>query len=277
MASIKIIGKTTHLGNFHDEEEAARKYDEAAAPLGRPLNFPGEGQAEVVTGADQAVKQGSSSYKGVSWDSKSNKWKAQIRIDGKVAYLGYFHDDEEAARKYDEAAAPLGKPLNFPGEGQDKAVKRGSSKYKGVSWYIQKNKWMAQIWIDGKHTHLGYFHDEEEAARNYDDAAAPLGRKMNVPRKDRAEALKEGKGDSSRDEGVSWDSQDNKWKAPILIDGKRTFLGDFHDEEEAARKYDEAAAPLGRQLNYWKNSGGGSKRNRFEVTQESPEDSLVAK
>ena len=33
-------GKKTYLGSFDDEEGAARKYDDIAATLGRPLNFP---------------------------------------------------------------------------------------------------------------------------------------------------------------------------------------------------------------------------------------------
>ena len=39
--------------------------------------------------------------------------------------MGRFDDEEEAARKYDEAAATLGPPLNFlKDEGEDGAVKR---------------------------------------------------------------------------------------------------------------------------------------------------------
>lgn len=47
-----------------------------------------------------------------------------------------------------------------------------SSTYKGVSWYKRKKKWMAQIRIDGKPTHLGYFHDEEAAHYAYCLAAS---------------------------------------------------------------------------------------------------------
>jgi AP2 domain len=46
-----------------------------------------------------------------------------------------------------------------------------SSKYKGVSWKMRKNKWTAQIRVDGLGIHLGYFTVETEAARAYDVAA----------------------------------------------------------------------------------------------------------
>ena len=37
---MKAFGTETHLGDFTDKEAAARRYDEAAAALGMPLNFP---------------------------------------------------------------------------------------------------------------------------------------------------------------------------------------------------------------------------------------------
>ena len=65
-----------------------------------------------------------SKYVGVSWFKRDKKWKAQIRIDGKVKSLGYYHDEKEAARIYDEQAALLGRPVNFPlHEGMEQAVK----------------------------------------------------------------------------------------------------------------------------------------------------------
>ena len=43
---------------------------------------------------------------------------------GKSKNLGYYHDEKEAARMYDEQAALLGKPVNFPlHEGMEQAVK----------------------------------------------------------------------------------------------------------------------------------------------------------
>ncbi|MBN1787090.1 MAG: HNH endonuclease [Sedimentisphaerales bacterium] len=46
-----------------------------------------------------------------------------------------------------------------------------SSKYKGVSLYKGYKKWRASIRYDNKYKHLGYFENEIEAAKAYDEAA----------------------------------------------------------------------------------------------------------
>ena len=60
----------------------------------------------------------SSKYRGVSLykHSKSKPWRAHIKIDGKLKYLGCYATEEEAAGAYDAEAARLGQELNFPHE-----------------------------------------------------------------------------------------------------------------------------------------------------------------
>ena len=49
-----------------------------------------------------------------------------------------------------------------------------SSKHKGVYWYRAYRKWKAQIQAEGKRVGLGYFINEEDAAKAYNEAATKL-------------------------------------------------------------------------------------------------------
>jgi hypothetical protein len=57
--------------------------------------------------------------------------------------------------------------------------KKGTSKYRGVCC-IKPKKWRAYISFNGIYKHLGYFENEEDAARAYDKAAKELHREFAV-------------------------------------------------------------------------------------------------
>ncbi|MER2552593.1 MAG: HNH endonuclease [Thauera sp.] len=57
------------------------------------------------TGNSGIASHNTSGIRGVSRNTRSGKWHAQIKINGKQTYLGRFDDPVEASWAYDEAAA----------------------------------------------------------------------------------------------------------------------------------------------------------------------------
>ena len=157
---IKINGKNKYLGSFTSEEDAAEVYQNA-------LKMYHEGDLSFME-----TRIPTSQYKGVFWDKNSNKWKSQIKINGKKKYLGYFTSEEDAAEVYQNA-------LKMYNEGDLSFMETRipSSQYKGVSWNKNANKWMSCIKINGKNKNLGLFTSEEQA---YDAYQKALKEKMNT-------------------------------------------------------------------------------------------------
>lgn len=58
-------------------------------------------------GKNKRPSGGSSQWKGVQWDGLRKKWKAQITVNFKTEYLGYYTDEIAAAKAYDSAAISL--------------------------------------------------------------------------------------------------------------------------------------------------------------------------
>jgi len=137
------------------------------------------------------IKEGASKYIGVSFDKTAkNKWRTQIRIDGRLRYIGHYENEEAAAIDYAHAV------FKYRGQGAlDKAreakeensfafdlrdippqlpipksaghIKEGASKYKGVYFNKPMKKWQTQIMIAGKSQFIGYYDNDEEAAVDY--------------------------------------------------------------------------------------------------------------
>jgi hypothetical protein len=60
---------------------------------------------EVVTNRENSSyrkKRGTSEYVGVSYNKAENKWQSSIQIKGKGYSLGYFYDELDAAKAYQD-------------------------------------------------------------------------------------------------------------------------------------------------------------------------------
>ena len=61
---------------------------------------------EIITQRENANLKhllSSSQYTGVSWHKRDKKWQSIILINNKLKYLGYFNNELEASKAYEEA------------------------------------------------------------------------------------------------------------------------------------------------------------------------------
>lgn len=107
-----------------------------------------------------------------------------------------------------------------------------TSKYPGVGWHKQHNKWWASIEIKGKTIHLGYFIKEIDANNAYETA---------LLNKDNPQYFKSIKRKTTSEyKGVSWHKSSQRWRALISIDGKQVHIGSFIKEYDAHLAYQKA-------------------------------------
>ena len=59
---------------------------------------------------------------------------------------------------------------NRENSSKDQFRRNRTSKYVGVRWNKDDNRWQSQIRYKGKNTHLGNFNDEKEASKEYQEA-----------------------------------------------------------------------------------------------------------
>ena len=96
-----------------DAPPDAGKADAAVGLLRRVEEQP---SGKIVGTTGTAAARGASRYRGVSWNKRLEKWRADITIKGNQTTLGYFDDEREAALAFDVEARRLGRDgrVNFP-------------------------------------------------------------------------------------------------------------------------------------------------------------------
>lgn len=131
----------------------------------------------------RGMEYGESFFKGVvRVPGHVAPWRAYIKLDGKLLNLGYWNEEQAAARAYDAAArfyfGEFAK-TNFEGTEalsreevlalKKQTQPRNSPPAKGVYYHQRDKRWQAKVYVGGRrYEHLGMFGSEEEAQQALD-------------------------------------------------------------------------------------------------------------
>lgn len=114
-----------------------------------------------------------------------------------------------------------------------KDIKNKTSKYTGVNWDKDRNKWVSFIRIEKERFNLGRFETEKEASEAYQKAL-----KYWEENKIKPIIIKNY---TSKHKGIFFNKKIKKWILNIYLGNnkKRTYIGCYNTEEEAFKKAQE--------------------------------------
>ena len=216
-------------------------------------------------------------FKGASWVNDKNMWKSQIRNNHKNFHLGYFSDEIDAAKVYNDYASYLNQtentnfllneipgyvtvPRNIPEENKRQITEKQTSEYTGVSYDSKRKYYVAGIRLAGKTYNLGNNHQEVECAKLYNKQALFFNNTLNtkyilndisnyitLPKDFRIDILNN-KNDktntkSSKFYGVSITTT-KKWAASYMLNRKKIHIGTFNTELQACQAYNQIVIEL---------------------------------
>jgi prophage antirepressor-like protein len=214
-------------------------------------------------------------YKGVCWVKGKKKWKAELKKDYKISFLGYYDNEEEAAKAYNDYALFINEeenknyvlnniqdyianPRNIPFLNKKRIMEKRTSKYTGVSYNSQRKYYDISIKYNQKTYNLGSSINEEEAAKIYNQQALYFNNEFktnyelnDIPNyitiakniyKEIQDNIKTKK--SSEYYGVTYVEKKSKYRSVIVHNKKQIHLGFYDNEIDAAKAYNTKANEL---------------------------------
>ncbi len=94
----------------------------------------------------------------------------RIVLGRKLGHSDFENGDHKDQNKLNNRRGNL-RPATVSQDRANRKSPGGVSKFKGVCWHKEKQKWQAKVRIEGKLKHLGYFAIEVKAAKAYNRAA----------------------------------------------------------------------------------------------------------
>lgn len=210
-------------------------------------------------------------YTGVFWDRRRNKWKSELVRDYKSYFLGYYDNEIDGAKAYNDYASYLNinnntnynlnkinsyipNPKNIPEENKNLVFEKKSSKYIGVYYDNTRKTFVANMRFKFKHITLGSNDNEIECAKMYNQQALYFNNNYDtnyilndIPNyvtieKNIYSELKKSYKDIKSSIYVGVVKRKNgKYNSQIILNKKVIRLGNFENEIDAAKAYNEKA------------------------------------
>jgi prophage antirepressor-like protein len=213
-------------------------------------------------------------YTGVFWDKKRSKWRTELVKDYKGYFLGYYNTEIDGAKAYNDYASYLNinentnyilnkissyisNPRNIPEENKNLVFEKKSSKYIGVYYDNTRKTFVANMRFKRKHVNLGSNDNEIECAKMYNQQALYFNNNYDTNyilndisnyvtiEKNIYNELKSSRMDNKSSEYVGVVKYKNgTFNSQIILNKKVIRLGNFENEIDAAKAYNEKAKEL---------------------------------
>ena len=225
------------------------------------------------TNAEKASHQ-TDNFKGTTFAKDKELWKSEVQHDNKRYFLGYFTDEVDAAKVYNDYVQYLNEnedtnfvlnkipgyltvARNIPEKNKEEIECKKSSKYNGVSFDKKRKFFVAGITCARKIYNLGNNKSEIECAKLYNQQALFFNNTLNtvyilneienyitIPKDISRELIeiKENK-KSSKYYGVSITTA-KKWASSYMLNRKKIHIGTFKTELEACQAYNNIVIDL---------------------------------
>jgi len=222
----------------------------------------------------QQSKNRSGNFKGTSWCNEKQLWKSQLQHKYDNIHLGYFTDEIDAAKIYNDYALFLNQTentqfalndiigyktvaRNVVEENKNKIQDTKSSKFIGVSYDKKRKFYVCGIRLAGKTWNLGSSYDEIECAKLYNQQALYFNNTVNthyklndipgyttVAKDIRTELMEtKMKNKSSKYYGVSL-TRTGTWACSYFLNNKKIHIGTYDTELEACHAYNNTVSEL---------------------------------
>ena len=203
---IKVNYNSNFLDYYNTELEAAKVYNDYASYLNNTENteyllndiwdYTPIARDVLLEIKNNKLNSITSKYDGVSYDSTRKYYVVSIKYNNKTYALGNNSDEIECAKLYNQQALYFNSQFdtkfvvneienyvtiekNIYKEIQDNKKLNKSSKYYGVTLNKKTNKYRALLVNNKKQIHLGFFEQEIDAAKSYNEKAKELNEQSN--------------------------------------------------------------------------------------------------